>query len=165
MANIWHSSTVLFLSKNELLPIIAPCLDKSSNLIDLTSFNFINDRKLQEVIRHYFTIDMNDVSDIKLYKECHGILFGTDPDSFFVYLKAKKKNYKVVVLDYSITAYKKLLEHDCITIFDVILELYNSGKLSKKNLIDIMDRIKDNTKTPSTFTTIKSYSTLTTLVH
>lgn len=48
---------------------------------------------------------------------------------------------------------------------DIILDLYNRGKLSKENLIDIMDKIKDNTKTPLTFTTIKSYGTLTTLIH
>lgn len=165
MANIWHSSTVSFLSKNELLPIIAPCLDKSSNFIDLTTFHFIYDKNLQLIMETYFTIDSDDVSDINLYNECRGVLFGSDPDSIFVYLKAKKKNYKVVVPDYSITGYKKLLKGSCITIFDVILELYNSHKLSKDEIKNIMDKIKENTKNPVAFTHIDSYSALTTLVH
>lgn len=165
MANIWHSSTVSFLSKNELLPIIAPCLDKSSNFIDLTTFHFIYDKNLQLIMETYFTIDSDDVSDIDLYNTCRGVLFGSDPDSIFVYLKAKKKNYKVVVPDYSITGYKKLLKGSCITIFDVILELYNSHKLSKDEIKNIMDKIKENTKNPVAFTHIDSYSALTTLVH
>ena len=165
MANIWHSSALLFLSKNELLPIIAPCLDKSSNFIDLTTFHFIYDKNLQLMMGTYFTIDSGDVSDINLYNECRGVLFGNNPDSIFVYLKARKKNYKVIVPDYSITGYKKLLKGSCITIFVVILELYNSHKLSKDEIKNIMDKIKENTKNPVAFTHIDSYSALTTLVH
>ena len=165
MANIWHSSALLFLSKNKLLQIITPCLDKSSNFIDLTTFNFINDKTLQIIMETYFTIDSDDVSDIDLYNECRGVLFGSDPDSIFVYLNAKKKNYKVIVPDYSITGYKKLLRGDCITVFDVILELYNSHQLSNDEIKNIMDKIKENTKNPVAFTHIDSYSALTTLVH
>ncbi len=164
MANIWHSSAVLFLIKNKLLPIISPHLSKDNNFIDFNTFTFI-DEKLQKIIRYYFTIDNEDVSDIYLYKKYGSIFFGTEPDSFFVYLKAKKKNYKIVVPDYRITAYKKLLGHDCITIFDIILDLYNQKKLSKENLIDIMDKIKENTKNPVTFVSIKAYTDLTTLIH
>lgn len=165
MANIWHSSALLFLSKNKLLSIIAPCLDKSSNFIDLTTFNFINDKNLQLIMETSFTIDSGDVSDINLYNECRGVLFGNNPDSIFVYLKARKRQYNVIVPDYRITAYKKLLGHDCITIFDIILDLYNQKKLSKENLIDIMDKIKENTKNPVTFVSIKAYTDLTTLIH
>ncbi len=164
MANIWHSSAVLFLIKNKLLPIISPHLSKDNNFIDFNTFTFI-DEKLQKIIRYYFTIDNEDVSNIYLYKKYCSIFFGTEPDSFFVYLKAKKKNYKIVVSDYRITAYKKLLGHDCITIFDIILDLYNQKKLSKENLIDIMDKIKENTKNPVTFVSIKAYTDLTTLIH
>ncbi len=70
MANIWHSSAVLFLIKNKLLPIISPHLSKDNNFIDFNTFTFI-DEKLQKIIRYYFTIDNEDVSNIYLYKNCY----------------------------------------------------------------------------------------------
>lgn len=165
MANLWHSSAVLFLIKNKLFPIIVKHLVKDNNLIDFTTFTFINDEKLQKIINNYFTVDEDEVNDRCLYNECHGVLFGTESDSIFVYLKAKNKNFKVVVSDYHIIAYKEMLGNDCITIFDIILDLYNQKKLSKENLIDIMGKIKENTKNPVPFTTIQAYKDLTTLIH
>ena len=125
---IWHKSAIMYLKDIDFFNFVLNKIGKKHYIDNLL---LMEDESLDK----YFLVDSDSINlDPKIFRDTYitQSTYGSSPDEYTLIEKAKEKNYKIVM--YIPTLSRFNVDKLYISIFDILLELFNKNSLTKNDL-------------------------------